>query len=302
MTRSLRRGAIGVALFVAVLAAVPSGIASAHASLESSTPAANSVLETGPSSIVLDFDEDIEVGLASIKLYAGDGSAVELGAPAAGADATAVTASVPTLKNDIYAVIWKVTSADGHAVEGAFSFQVGTGTTGNAQDLLDQVKGGGAATSGLVWFYAIARFLALTGAIVLIGVGLWSLQGRPAIGSQRGTFQLIWDLGDEWCRWTGLPFVFAVWAARRDVDVRNVAPLLSAARDAGRAELAAIAAAEAASHGLTVPQCLSYLRDNLHYDLGPPEREALARFYAHAERLELAPAGFDVAAAIASAV
>ncbi len=192
MTRSLRRGALGVALFVAALAAVPSGTASAHAALESSTPAANSVLETGPSSIVLDFDEEIEVGLASIKLFAGDGSAVELGSPSDGADATAVTVSVPTLTNDIYAVIWKVTSADGHAVEGAFSFQVGTGTTGNAQDLLDQVKGGGAATSGLVWFYAIARFLALTGAIVLIGVGLWSLTGRPAIGTRPGVQRLMW--------------------------------------------------------------------------------------------------------------
>ena len=59
---------------------------------------------------------------------------------------------------------------------------------------------------------------------------------------------------------------------------QGVEPLLAAARDAGRANLAAIAAAEAAPHGLTVPQCLGYLRDNLHYDLGPREREAIARF------------------------
>jgi chorismate dehydratase len=93
------------------------------------------------------------------------------------------------------------------------------------------------------------------------------LIGDRAIGGQAGSFQLIWDLGDEWCRWTGLPFVFAVWAARRDVpaaELARIEPLLALTRDSGRAHLASIAAAEAASHGLTVPQCLSYLRDNLH--------------------------------------
>lgn len=128
------------------------------------------------------------------------------------------------------------------------------------------------------------------------------LIGDRAIGSQRGSFQLIWDLGDEWCRWTGLPFVFAVWAARPGIDVPLLEPLLASARDAGRLNLASIAAAEASSHGLTVPQCLSYLRDNLHYELGPRERAALVRFYRHAETLSLAPSGFDVATALPSGV
>lgn len=128
------------------------------------------------------------------------------------------------------------------------------------------------------------------------------LIGDRAIGSQPGSFQLIWDLGDEWCRWTGLPFVFAVWAARPGIDTSGIQRVLAAARDAGRANLASIAAAEAASHGLTVPQCLSYLRDNLHYDLGTRERAALIRFYRHAEALALAPTGFDIAASLSSTV
>ena len=115
--------------------------------------------------------------------------------------------------------------------------------------------------------------------------------GDRALGSIRGSFQVVWDLGDEWCRWTGLPFVFAVWAARAGVDTNTIEPLLTAARDSGRANLAAIAAAEAAGHGLTVPQCLGYLRDNLHYHLGEREREALRWFREHAIRLGLAPGG-----------
>jgi chorismate dehydratase len=130
------------------------------------------------------------------------------------------------------------------------------------------------------------------------------LIGDRAIGSHRGSFQLVWDLGDEWCRWKGLPFVFAVWAARSDVsadELARIEPLLAAARNSGKANLAAIASAEAAAHGLTVPQCLSYLRDNLHYDLGPREREALSAFYGHAVTLELAPSGLDVARTLAAA-
>jgi chorismate dehydratase len=123
------------------------------------------------------------------------------------------------------------------------------------------------------------------------------LIGDRAIGPQRGAFQLVWDLGDEWVRWQRLPFVFAVWAAHPGVSqaiLGEIESLLSATRDAGRSNLAAIASAEAAAHGLTVPQCLGYLRDNLHYDLGPLEREALAVFYGHAAALDLAPAGLDI--------
>ena len=120
------------------------------------------------------------------------------------------------------------------------------------------------------------------------------LIGDRAIGPTGGGFQAVWDLGDEWFRSTGLPFVFAVWAARPGVAAVEVGRLLDAARDRGTANLAAIAAAEAAGHGLTVPQCLDYLRDNLHYDLGPQERQALQLFYREARSLGLAPAGRDL--------
>lgn len=117
------------------------------------------------------------------------------------------------------------------------------------------------------------------------------LIGDRALGPAMagGGFQVVWDLGDEWCRWTGLPFVFAVWAARPGADTMELVDRLEAARDRGRANLPAIAAAEAAAHGLTTAQCLSYLTDNLHYDLGARELDALRLFRAHAVRLGLSP-------------
>ena len=42
---------------------------------------------------------------------------------------------MPVLADGLYAVVWRVTSADGHVVDGAFSFQVGTASTGSGQDL-----------------------------------------------------------------------------------------------------------------------------------------------------------------------
>jgi len=120
------------------------------------------------------------------------------------------------------------------------------------------------------------------------------LIGDRAISPTGGGFQAVWDLGDEWHRTTGLPFVFAVWAGRPGVDIGEAGSLLNAARDRGQFNLAAIAAAEAAGHGLTVPQCLDYLRENLHYDLGRPEQLAVERFYRAARHLGLAPDGRDI--------
>jgi chorismate dehydratase len=115
------------------------------------------------------------------------------------------------------------------------------------------------------------------------------LIGDRAIHSPAATFAEVWDLGDEWCRWSGLPFVFALWAARAGADTHGVGRMLSEARDAGGANLDVIAEAEAASVGLTVPQCLAYLRDNLYFHLGPAESKGLAEFRRHAARLNLCP-------------
>jgi chorismate dehydratase len=93
-----------------------------------------------------------------------------------------------------------------------------------------------------------------------------------------GPFAEVWDLGDEWVRDTGLPFVFAMWVARPAFDGSQVAAALSAARDLGLANLAAIAASEAAPLGLSRPQCVSYLRENLYFYLGERERSGLELF------------------------
>ncbi|HEV2970253.1 MAG TPA: menaquinone biosynthesis protein [Pirellulales bacterium] len=117
------------------------------------------------------------------------------------------------------------------------------------------------------------------------------LIGDRAIHSPVGAFAEVWDLGDEWRRWAGLPFVFAIWTAWAGVDLDGLDVALGEARDLGVVDLEQIAAVEAAPLGLTVPQCVSYLRDHLHFYFGAPERRGLQLFYERAVEMKLAPPG-----------
>jgi copper transport protein len=172
------RGGLVLAAVVGLLGGT-SATALAHASLEASTPAANSVLEQGPPAIVLDFDEGIETELASIAVYGSDGEPLDVGSPVAGTDDTVVSAAVPALDDGVYAVIWRVTSSDGHVVDGAFSFQVGVAANGNGQELLDRLSSAGRAAPAVRWWFGAARLLSLLGALALIGAGWWFL--RPSL-------------------------------------------------------------------------------------------------------------------------
>lgn len=115
--------------------------------------------------------------------------------------------------------------------------------------------------------------------------------GDRAMHSPGGPWAFVWDLGDEWFRATALPFVFAMWTARAGFDVSAIETRLSEVRDDGVAHLEEIARAEGPRLGLTVPQCLAYLRDNLHFTLGPRELQGLEKFRALAAELELVGSG-----------
>jgi chorismate dehydratase len=107
-------------------------------------------------------------------------------------------------------------------------------------------------------------------------------------------FKYVWDLGEEWGAWTGLPFVFAMWIARPGVDLQGLEDALASARDDGLTRLEEIAQSEAAGIGLPEADCLSYLRDHLKFHLGHRQREALSLFYRLAARQNLAPAGVQL--------
>lgn len=99
----------------------------------------------------------------------------------------------------------------------------------------------------------------------------------------------VWDLGQKWFELTGLPFVFAAWIARPDVETARLETELAAARDRGVAHLREIAEAEAPPLGIDVELATRYLRENLHYTLGERELAGLELFARFCARRELVP-------------
>ncbi len=98
------------------------------------------------------------------------------------------------------------------------------------------------------------------------------LIGDHGLTADPGTRE-VWDLGREWCEWTELPFVFALWVLRPGADHTAVLPALQRARARGR-ELGAIDG----THG------------KAHYDLDAADLRGLQRFWAEAKSLGLATA------------
>ncbi len=97
------------------------------------------------------------------------------------------------------------------------------------------------------------------------------------------------DLGAEWSRATGLPFVYAFWAGPAGaIDAQGVRRLQQALEH-GQGRLGAIAAAY---NGLGAGKAAlgeSYLRDNVVYRLGEEEQRGLREFYARAFAQGLIP-------------
>ncbi len=102
------------------------------------------------------------------------------------------------------------------------------------------------------------------------------------------------DLGREWHDWTGLPFVYALWAVRAGADLGGVEAALHEAKRRGVRKAGVIAQREAPGLGLDAGYCRRYLADILHFDLGPRELEGLARYHALAAEIGLAPRGGEV--------
>lgn len=108
-----------------------------------------------------------------------------------------------------------------------------------------------------------------------------------------GIYPVCADLGAAWKEWTGLPFVFAVWAARRDADreaVLGVHAALLASRSWGVAHLDLLATEAAARTGIPVVTCRAYLGD-LDYDLSYRHLAGLTEFFGRLAKDGLVPDG-----------
>jgi chorismate dehydratase len=111
----------------------------------------------------------------------------------------------------------------------------------------------------------------------------WLLIGDAALAAKKEGLHVT-DLGAEWLAWTGMPFVYAVWAVRSSLPAEEKARLatfLETSLAEGEASIPTIAArAAAANPDLgTADELAAYLQA-FRYRLGEDEEAGLARFRA----------------------
>ena len=121
------------------------------------------------------------------------------------------------------------------------------------------------------------------------------LIGDPALKVDRSRYRVL-DLAAEWRRLTGLPFVFALWAARDGVARPGLERPFQESLRLGEAEMSELIAEAAAETGLESAALERYLTRHLSFHLGAEERAGLEEFhrraYRHALIPEMAPMSF----------
>jgi copper transport protein len=235
----VKRAATVLSLAVALLFGARS-IAFAHATLVRSEPAADSHLATSPSRVRLVFSEALEITLVKLSIVRSDGSVIPLSATGDPHDVNAVIAPVNDLATGAYRLQWRVVSADGHPVEGTFSFFVGAGSAGEKVPVaafeVPAVWGPSFGEAPLI--PAVLRGLALGALMALAGMLLFmSWPRKVVLVPSRAAQRLVTILS------VAAPLLLAVhlaaWAVNADPDHHLTSASVSAAlaSGVGRVEL-----------------------------------------------------------------
>ncbi|MCE5229325.1 hypothetical protein LLG95_06970 [bacterium] len=99
----------------------------------------------------------------------------------------------------------------------------------------------------------------------------------------------ILDMGTVWRRWTGLPFVFAMWAIVPGAPIGPWLPVMDELKARNMRRLGTVASSwqGLAFDRLTPRQAAYYLRRNVDFNFDPAARKGLQRFYSEGRALGL---------------
>ncbi len=190
---------LAIAVGVGASAVAFASPASAHATLESTSPAADEVLQTLPTEVVLHFDAAVDASIGGVDVYGPDGVRLPAAALRRLDGGKAIHRPITVTARGTYTVSWRVVSEDGHTITGSFVFHYiekrGSSTV---------IGESGSAASILGWF---SRCLIFIGAMTCIGAMLLglvsSMSDHPRLGALAwwgSCAALVGSLGALWSR------------------------------------------------------------------------------------------------------
>jgi predicted solute-binding protein len=86
------------------------------------------------------------------------------------------------------------------------------------------------------------------------------------------------DLGAEWVNMTGLPMVFAVWSARKELILDKYTRAFQASCRYGLDHMDDIVREQAPIRGITEELTRDYLTKHIVFELGPRDYEGMQRY------------------------
>lgn len=166
-TRILLAAWLGLLVLTLLL---PAG-AAAHASLERSTPEAESTVVDAPAEVELTFSGSVVAGSGSIVVFAPDEQDVAVGDPTP-RKGTTITQRVEIEQPGTYGVSYRVSSEDGHVITGAFTFVVGAPSDGGGA--ADRALDAAAVDGSLQAAFSTVRFVEIAALLLAAGSGIFA--------------------------------------------------------------------------------------------------------------------------------
>jgi copper transport protein len=174
------------ALLVALAAlAIAAPAASAHATLEATSPERGATVRRQPAEVVFSFDETVTGSAGAVRVFDAKGRRADdarVSHPA-GAGAKIGVGLRSGLAQGSYTATYRVVSADGHPVSGGFVFSVGRAGVPPSASVADLVDAAAAGPVTQVAFGAVKAVGYLAIALALGGLLFLWVVWRPALGA-----------------------------------------------------------------------------------------------------------------------
>ena len=166
----VRRSVAVLLAVVGALLALPAA-AGAHAALLRTVPSASGVVNGSPARVSLTYSEAVEPRFAIVSVTDASGRLQTAGSPRRSpANADQLDVPLKSLAKGWYLVYWRVISADGHPVRGAFTFAVGPNPGPAPQFVIPSLRETAATIPLLI--SRLAVFLSVMAAVGLLAFRL----------------------------------------------------------------------------------------------------------------------------------